>query len=44
MSTRTTIVLDDESRRAAKALARRLDVTPSEAIRQALVQYRGPVA
>ena len=40
MATRTTILLDGASRRAAKTLAARLDVSPSEAIRRALVHYR----
>jgi hypothetical protein len=37
---RTTILLDDESRRAAKEAAARLDVTPSEAIRRAILAFR----
>jgi hypothetical protein len=40
MPTRTTILLDEPSRRAAKTLAVKLDVSPSEAIRRALVHYR----
>jgi hypothetical protein len=40
MPTRTTILLDEPSRRAAKTLAAKLDVSPSEAIRRALVHYR----
>jgi hypothetical protein len=40
MPTRTTILLDEPSRRAAKVLAAKLDVSPSEAIRRALVHYR----
>ena len=44
MPTRTTILLDDASRRAAKTLAAKLDVSPSEAIRRALVHYRDHVA
>jgi hypothetical protein len=39
-SHRTTILLDEESRRAAKQLAAALDVTPSEAVRRAIVTYR----
>jgi hypothetical protein len=38
MQARTTIVLDDKSRRAAKRLARRWDCSVSEAIRRALVR------
>lgn len=40
---RTTILLDDASRRAAKELAAALDVTPSEAVRKAIVAYRDQV-
>ena len=40
MQTRTTILLDEPSRKAAKVLAARLDVSPSEVIRRALVHYR----
>jgi predicted transcriptional regulator len=40
MLTRTTIMLDDDSRRAAKELAAQLDVSASEVIRRALVHYR----
>ena len=40
MHTRTTIMLDPSSRKAARQLASHLDVTPSEVIRRALVQYR----
>ena len=40
---RTTILLDDESRRAAKQLAARLEVTPSEAIRRAVIAFRDQV-
>lgn len=43
MQTRTTILLDPPSRLAAKQLAARLDVTPSEVIRRALVHYRDHV-
>ena len=40
---RTTILLDPDSRRAAKQLAAKLDVSPSEVIRRALVHYQGQV-
>jgi predicted transcriptional regulator len=40
---RTTILLDDESRRAAKQLATALDVPPSEAVRRAIVAYRDQI-
>ena len=43
MAHRTTILLDDESRRAAKQLATALDVAPSEAVRRAIVAYRDQV-
>lgn len=43
MAHRTTILLDDESRRAAKELAAALDVAPSEAVRRAIVAYRNQV-
>ena len=43
MQTRTTILLDQPSRRAAKQLAAHLDVSPSEAIRRALAHYRNHV-
>jgi hypothetical protein len=39
MSTRTTLLLDDASRSAAKRLAARLQVSPSEVVRRALVHY-----
>lgn len=42
-STRTTVVLDQPSRLAAKTLARTLGITPSEAIRRALIAYRDQV-
>ncbi len=42
-STRTTVVLDERSRAAAKTLARTLGITPSEAIRRALVVYRDQI-
>lgn len=44
MAHRTTILLDDESRQAAKQLAVALDVAPAEAIRRAIVAYRDQVA
>ncbi|MCA9796400.1 MAG: hypothetical protein KC910_31550 [Candidatus Eremiobacteraeota bacterium] len=37
---RTTLLLDEESHRAAKELASRLDCSTSEAIRRAIVRYR----
>ena len=40
---RTTIMLDPDSRRAAKQLAAKLDVSPSEVIRRALAHYQGDV-
>jgi hypothetical protein len=40
MYERTTVLLDRESRRVAKELAARLDVSPSEIIRRALRAYR----
>lgn len=43
MAHRTTILLDDRSRRAAKQLASALDVTPSEAVRRAIVAYHDQV-
>jgi hypothetical protein len=43
MPTRTTVILDAPSRRAAKVLAARLDVSPSEAIRRALIHYKDHV-
>lgn len=42
-SPRTTVVLDPPSRAAAKTLARTLGITPSEAIRRALIAYRDQV-
>ena len=41
MSERTTIVLGPSERRAAKRLAVRWGVTPSEAIRRALMRVAG---
>ncbi|MCE7872006.1 hypothetical protein DYH09_16730 [bacterium CPR1] len=40
MSQRTTLILDDESRQAARELAATLQVPVSEAIRRAIVRYR----
>jgi hypothetical protein len=39
MSTRTTLLLDAASRSAAKRLAAKLEVSPSEVVRRALVHY-----
>lgn len=39
MSTRTTLLLDAASRRTAKRLAAKLDVSPSEVVRRAIVHY-----
>jgi repressor of nif and glnA expression len=36
---RTTVLLDEPARLAAKRLAAKLDVSPSEVIRRALVRY-----
>ena len=43
MSYRTTIILDDETRKAARELALRLDCSTSEAIRRAIIQQRNQV-
>jgi hypothetical protein len=40
MATRTTMVLDDEAREAARQLARRYGCSVSEAMRRALVRQR----
>jgi hypothetical protein len=40
MASRTTLVLDDESRQAARQLARRYGCSLSEAMRRALVRQR----
>ncbi len=40
MAERTTIVLDDRTRRAARDLARHYQCTTSEAIRRAVIQQR----
>jgi len=43
MATRTTILLDDESRKAARQLALRYGCSASEAIRRAVVRHRDSV-
>lgn len=43
MAHRTTLILDDDTRRAARELARRYDCTLSEAIRRAVVRHRDAV-
>jgi hypothetical protein len=43
MATRTTILLDDETRRAARQLALRYECSTSEAIRRAIVRHRDSV-
>lgn len=43
MSSRTSIILDEESRRAARELAAREGCSASEAIRRALVRQRNAV-
>jgi hypothetical protein len=43
MATRTTVILDEASKRAAKILAARLDISPSEAIRRALIHYHDQI-
>jgi len=40
MIKRTTILLDDDSRGAARVLASKLAVSPSEVVRRALAHYR----
>jgi hypothetical protein len=40
MAQRTTLILDDESKRAARELALRYDCSMSEAIRRAVVKQR----
>ncbi|MBI4864854.1 MAG: ribbon-helix-helix protein, CopG family [Candidatus Riflebacteria bacterium] len=40
MAKRTSIVLDEETRRAARELANRLDCSTSEAIRRAILRFR----
>lgn len=39
MQSRTTLILDDASRGAAKRLAAKLQVSPSEVLRRALVHF-----
>ena len=43
MHYRTTVLLDEPARLAAKRLSARLDVSPSEVIRRALVHYQEDV-
>lgn len=43
MAKRTTLILDDEARTAARELALRYDCTLSEAIRRAIVRHRNAV-
>jgi hypothetical protein len=43
MLARATVRLDEPSRRVAKTLAAKLDISPSEAVRRALVHYRDEV-
>ncbi len=43
MAKRTTLVLDEESRRAAAELATHLQCSVSEAIRRAIVKYRASI-
>ena len=43
MAHRTTVMLDDEAQQAARELAVRLQVSTSQAIRQAIVGYRNIV-
>ena len=43
MSTRTTILLDDEVRAAARELAHRYGCSASEAIRRAVLRHRDAV-
>jgi len=43
MPARTTVRLDEPSRRTAKTLAAKLNISPSEAVRRALVHYRDEV-
>jgi hypothetical protein len=37
---RTTVLLDEESQKAARRLAAHLNVSPSEAMRRALIAYQ----
>jgi hypothetical protein len=43
MAHRTTILLSDDARRAAREVATVLEVTPAEAVRRAIVAYRDQV-
>ena len=43
MSTRTTLILDDDAKRAARELASRYGCSISEAIRRAIVRHRDAV-
>ena len=43
MARRTTLILDDETRKAARQLAASYDCSVSEAIRRAVVQQRDAV-
>ena len=43
MAHRTTLLFDDETRRAAKELALRYDCSTSEAVRRAVVRHRDSV-
>jgi hypothetical protein len=43
MAHRTTILLSDDARRAARDIATALEVTPAEAVRRAIVAYRDQV-
>lgn len=43
MARRTTVMLDDEAQQAARELSVRLQVSTSQAIRQAIVGYRNIV-
>lgn len=43
MSTRTTLVLDDDARTAARELAHRYGCSASEAIRRAILRHRDTV-
>lgn len=43
MAHRTTLILDDETRKAARELAVRYDCSASEAIRRAVIRHRDAV-
>lgn len=43
MAHRTTLLFDDETRKAAKQLASRFDCSTSEAVRRAVVSHRDTV-